>query len=55
MRLYGWVGTLRRFARNANEVVPPTLKILDAAEMVLLRIIVFAGFLYGLYALARQH
>jgi len=55
MELYGWVRALRRFAHNAPEALSCTLKILDAAEMLLVRIIIFAGFLYGLYVLARGH
>lgn len=51
MELYGWVHTLQRFAHNAREALNPAITILDTAEMLLTRVGIFAGFVYGLYAL----
>lgn len=51
MDLYKWVRALQRFAHNTRQAVDPILEIVASVEMLLVRIIVFAGFLYGVYAL----
>ncbi|MGB7310016.1 MAG: hypothetical protein WBC67_13225 [Candidatus Acidiferrales bacterium] len=53
MDLYHWVRALKRFSRNVRQAVDPILEIVAAVEMLLVRVIVFAGFLYGIYALTR--
>jgi hypothetical protein len=55
MELYAWVHAINRFAHNAREILPSFLVILDAAEMLLVRLIIFGGFLYGVYAYAHGH
>jgi hypothetical protein len=52
MDLYEWVQALQRFAHNIRQSVDPILEIFAAAEMLVVRLILFAGFLYGVYALA---
>lgn len=55
MDLYKWVRALQRLAHNTRQAVDPILEILAAVEMLVVRLIVFAGFLYGIYALAHGH
>lgn len=53
MQLYAWVCALKRFSHNVREALTAVLEIITVAEMVLFRIAVFAGFVYGVYALMR--
>lgn len=53
-RVYRWVCALKRAAHNARQVVEPLLEILSVLEMLVVRVIIFALFLYGAYALASR-
>jgi hypothetical protein len=54
MGLYAWVRALRRFAHNVHVALHSVMKVIDATEMLLIRIVIFVGFLYGVYAWAHH-
>lgn len=54
METYHWVVELIRFAHNIHEAVIALAEILGSAEVLTAMVVVFIGFLYGVYAFARK-
>ncbi len=54
MELYAWVHALSRFAVNAHEAEIAIAEIIGSAEVVVVKIVIFSGFLYSLYIFARR-
>jgi hypothetical protein len=54
MELYPWVHELQRLALNVRESVLSITQILGSIKAFLVEIVIFLGFLYGLYRLWRD-